>query len=317
MKKLRGAVLLVITAIIWGGAFVAQEVGLENIGPFTFTALRFFMGGIALLIITAIVDFFKIKKGIIVREKATYKSKLKYTLIGGVCCGIALCIGSNLQQIGMVYTTAGKSAFISAFYIVIVPIVGLIFKRKCGIEVYVAVLIALVGLYLLCVNEGITEINKGDWITLISAIVYAFHILTVDKALERSDGLKISTLQCFTCGIISIIFALIFEDISLEKIGAAIVPLLYAGVISGGIAYTLQILGQRDLEPTVASLIMSLESVAGALSAFLIINQKMTTQEIIGCVVMFVAIILAQIPIKELILKRKNQSVITKSNGKS
>lgn len=306
MKKIRGAVLLFITAFIWGGAFVAQDMGLEYVGPFTFTAIRFLMGGIFLFIVSVIVDLVKIKKLHVEYKKEEKKKKIKTTIKGGVLCGIVLFVGSNLQQIGIVYTTAGKCAFISAFYIVIVPIIGLVFKKKCDVTVYVAVAIALVGMYFLCLGEGFGKLNVGDAITFVSSFIFALHIITVDKFITECDGIKLSALQCLTCSVLSFILTAIFEKPTLSGITGAIMPLLFAGVMSAGIAYTFQILGQKDLNPTVASLIMSFESVAGALFSFIVLKQTMTTKEVIGCVITFIAVILAQIPIKGIIEKRRN-----------
>ena len=219
----------------------------------------------------------------------------KRLITGGVCCGAFLCVASNLQQFGIKYTTVGKAGFITAMYIVIVPVAGIFLKRKAGKFVWIGVALAIAGLYLLCINEDF-YIGKGDLLVLGCAVVFSGHILCVDYFSPLVDGVRLSCIQFFTCGILSGIPMLIFEDVSLRNIADCSVPLLYAGIMSCGVGYTLQIIGQKNINPTVASMVFSLEAVFSLLAGWLILGQNMSEREIAGCVIMFAAIVLAQLP---------------------
>lgn len=286
-------VLLLITAIIWGVAFVAQSVGMDYIGPFTFNCVRNIIGG--LVLIPCIWFLNKCKRKESPTEKEEKKEDRKTLLIGGTCCGIALCLASNMQQIGIQYTTVGKAGFITALYIIIVPIMGIFLKKKCGIQIWISVVIALAGFYLLSVMDGF-RLEAADAYLLCSAVLFSIHILVIDYFSPRTDGVKMSCIQFFVCGILSGVIMLFTETPTLEKIFAAWLPILYAGVLSCGVAYTLQIVGQKDFNPTIASLILSLESVFSVLAGWIILNQALTGREMLGCVLIFSAIILAQIP---------------------
>ncbi len=292
--------MLLLTATIWGVAFVAQSVGMDYVGPFTFNSVRSLIGAVVLFPVLLLLERAK-AHGSRSKEGASDKAKKKadHTLLtGGMICGIFLCLASNFQQFGIKYSTVGKAGFITALYIVLVPIFGLFLKRKCSPFVWIAVCMALVGLYLLCMIDGLS-LDKGDIFLIICAVLFSFQILSVDHYSPLVSGVRLSMMQFLVCGIGSGIPALLFEHPEVSSILAAWQPVLYAGVLSCGVAYTLQIIGQRDLNPTVASLIMSLEACISVLAGWLILGQTMTSREVIGCVVMFAAILLAQLPVKE------------------
>lgn len=291
--QIRNSLILLLTALIWGVAFVAQSVGMDYVGPFTFNAVRSLIGGIVLLPCIALL------KKINPSEKTTEdpaRAK-RNLLLGGVCCGIALCAASSLQQIGIAYTTVGKAGFITAFYIVIVPIIGIFFGKKCGISVWIGVLLALAGLYFLCINEELT-IGRGDVLVFFGALLFAVHIMVIDHFSPLVDGVAMSCIQFFVSGIICAVPMFLFEKPQLGQLLAAWQPILYAGVLSCGVAYTLQIIGQKGMNPTVASLILSLESVISVLAGMVILHQNLSSREVLGCVLMFAAILLAQLPQK-------------------
>ena len=298
MKKqtipLKNSLILLLTATIWGVAFVAQSVGMDYVGGFTFNAVRSIIGSIVLL---PVILFLDRQKTPAVRTEEEKKSGQKTLLMGGIACGICLCLASNFQQFGIKYTTVGKAGFITACYIVIVPILGLFLKKKCSPYIWGAVVMALIGLYLLCITDGFS-IGKGDIPVMICAVLFSLHILVIDYFSPKVDGVKMSCIQFLVCGILSGIPALIFENPQISSILAAWQPILYAGVMSCGVAYTLQIVGQKNMNPTVASLILSLESCISVLAGWIILGQSMSRKEILGCVIMFAAIILAQLPEK-------------------
>ena len=289
----KNPVLLLITAMIWGVAFVAQSVGMDYIGPFTFNCVRNIIGGVVLIPCIWFLNKWK-EKDSPKEDKEKIEDK-KTLLIGGICCGIALCLASNMQQIGIQYTTVGKAGFITALYIVIVPIIGVFLKKKCGMQVWIGVAVALAGFYLLSVKEGF-KLEAADTYLLCSAVLFSIHILVIDYFSPKTDGVKMSCIQFFVCGILSGVVMLFRETPSMESIFEAWIPILYAGILSCGVAYTLQIVGQKDFNPTIASLILSLESVFSVLAGWIILKQALTGREIAGCILIFCAIILAQIP---------------------
>lgn len=292
---LKNSLMLFLTAAIWGVAFVAQSVGMDYVGAFTFNAVRCLMGAVVLL---PLIFFMKSKeepKDLTAEEK---KAGRKTLIIGGISCGVFLFLASNFQQFGIKYTTVGKAGFITACYIVIVPILGLFMKKKCSSYIWAAVAMALIGLYLLCIKDGFS-IGKGDILVLICAFLFSLHILVIDHFSPMADGVKLSCIQFLVSGILSGIPALLLEKPQFSSLIAAWQPLLYAGIMSCGVAYTLQIVGQKDMNPTVASLILSLESCISVIAGWLILGQSLSTREIIGCVIMFCAIILAQLPQKD------------------
>lgn len=290
-EQVRGSLLLLLAAIIWGSAFVSQSVGMEYVGPFTFNCVRSLIGGIVLIPCIAFLNRGKSKKKMMASEK-------KRLLLGGICCGIALTTGSTLQQFGIMYTTVGKAGFITAFYIIIVPILGMLLGKKCGMSVWISVVIALAGLYFLCITDGFS-IGKGDIYVFLCALAFSVHILVIDYFTQFNDGVKMSCIQFFICGIICFVPMMLFEHPEIGTILLAWKPILYAGVMSCGVAYTLQIVGQKHMNPTVASLILSLESVTSVIAGFFVLHQNLSQRELIGCVLMFIAIILAQLPQKK------------------
>ena len=288
--KIKNGIMLVLTAFIWGTAFVAQSVGMDYLGPFTFNGVRSLIGGAALL---PCIWLFQKGKG-----KATEKPSRgarKELIAGGIACGLLLFAASSLQQIGIQYTTAGKAGFITAFYIVIVPVPGIFVEKKVSGKVWGAVAIALAGLYFLCITEKFA-VGKGDILIFLCALVFSIHILVIDYFSPKVDGVKMSCIQFFVCGIVSLPPMFFTET---PKIGAIVegwAPLLYAGVLSCGVAYTLQIIGQKNVNPAVASLILSLESCFSVLAGWMVLGEKLSMRESVGCVLMFGAIILAQLP---------------------
>lgn len=286
MKKSQvgNSLLLLLTAIIWGSAFVAQSVGMDYVEPFTFTCTRSIIGGLVLIPCIFILG----------KWKCGFATKAEW--IGGICCGVALCAASNFQQIGMAYTTVGKAGFITALYVVIVPIFGLFMKKRVSVLIWLCVALSVSGLYLLCMPKGGFVLAFGDLLVLICAVLFSIHILVIDYFSPKGDGVVISCIQFFTCGILSGVCMLFTETPTLSNVMGAKWAILYAGVLSSGVAYTLQVVAQKNVNPTVASLIMCLESVVAVLAGWLILGENLTTREIFGCVLMFVAIVLAQLP---------------------
>ena len=290
--NIKGNIILMITALIWGTAFVAQSVGMDYVGPFTFITTRYIIGGIFLIPCIYILD--KVNKN----TSKKYNSNNKKILITGGClCGAVLFTASYFQQIGMKYTTVGKSGFITALYIIIVPLFGVLFKKRVGLKVWISVIISLIGLYLLCINESFS-ISKGDFLTLICAFCFSIHILIIDKYSSLVNGVKMSCIQFFVAGLLGIIPMLIFENPQIKDILGAYSPILYAGIMSSGVAYTLQIIGQKYTSPMLATLIMSMESVFAVLSGWIILGEILSVKELMGCCLVFIAIILAQLPEK-------------------
>ena len=299
--KLKNGIFLFITAAIWGVAFVAQSVGMDYVGPLTFNCVRSLLGG---LVLVPLCLFMGRGRGSAGKNGQTEESGVrqaagdrKTLLAGGLCCGLALCLASNFQQFGIQYTTVGKAGFITACYIVIVPVIGLFLKKKCSSFIWAAVVLALAGLYLLCIQDGFS-IGKGDLLVLICSVLFSLHILVIDHFSPLADGVKMSCIQFFVCGVLSGIPALLFESPSLSGLLDAWIPILYAGVMSCGVAYTLQIVGQKGMNPTVASLILSLESCISVLAGWLLLGQRLSVREGVGCAIMFCAIVLAQLPEK-------------------
>ena len=299
-RKFLSNIALITAALVWGFAFVSQEQAAKYVGTFTVNALRSFVAVIALL---PLIFFMSKKSGVPVL--CNTKSDLKLTLKAGVLCGVLLCIASNIQQFGIsLYpedaAISARSGFITALYVIFVPILGLFFKKKVGLNVWLSVFVAILGLYLLCGSSGITGIYLGDLIVLCCAVSFSFQILCIDHFIDRVDGVKLATIQFFTCGVLSLILMLIFENPPIEDILSASKYILYLGIMSSGVGYTLQIIGQKYSEnPTVASIIMSLESVFAALGGWLIMKKALSPLEILGCAIVFLAIVLAQVEFKK------------------
>ena len=291
-QKIQGSALLLLATIVWGASFVSQSVGMDHVGPYTFQAIRCAMAVVGLLPVIWLFD----------RRKQDGKTFVRRFLdkklwIAGLCCGIPLFFAVNLQQLGIVTTDAGKSAFITAMYIVFVPFVGILFRQKPTLASGIGVALAVVGLYFLSCM-GATSINIGDVLTLICAVCFAFQICFVDKYAPGVDPLRLNCLQAFVCTVGSTILMLLFESPTLAGIQGSWWPMCYSGFLSMGLAYSLQILGQQKLEPMVASLIMSLESVVAVLCGWLFLRQTLPQWEILGCSLVFCAVILSQIPVK-------------------
>lgn len=294
-KQWYGNVLLLITALIWGCAFVAQSVGMDYVGPFTFNAVRSIIGGIVLLPVILLVDTMKKKDG--VNRNVSQKSR-RTLHIGGLCCGVVFSIACCLQQIGINEgTSSGKAGFITALYILLVPILGLFLKKRVRPIIWGCIVLALTGLYLLCVTTN-SGISRGDIYVLLCAFAYSVHILMVDYFSPKVDGVRLSCIQFWISGILSGICMFLFETPVLSDILAAWMPILYAGVMSCGVAYTLQIIGQKYTDPTIASMLMSFESVFAMLAGIVILHQLPSVREWIGCLLMFAAIMIAQLPEK-------------------
>lgn len=287
LKTWKSPLLLLLTATIWGVAFVAQSVGMDYVEPFTFNGVRNLLGALVLLPVICGMSG--------ERDVAEEKKDTKTLWLGGVLCGLCLCVASSLQQIGIQYTTAGKAGFLTAMYIIMVPVFGLFLKKKCSPFVGISIVLATVGLYLLSIKEGF-NIGKGDIYVILCAVVFSIHILVIDYFAPKCNGVKLSCIQFLVCGVLCSVIALVVEEPTISGILAAWLPIAYAGVMSCGVAYTLQIIGQKGMNPTVASLILSLESVISVLAGWLLLNQTLSVKEIIGCVIMFAAIILAQLP---------------------
>lgn len=301
---LRQSLLLLLTAAIWGFAFVAQSVGMEYIGSFTFNAVRNLLAVVVLIPCIAVMNKTGARAKDVDKENVKVVNKKeqgsnKTLIIGGICCGTLLCIASNLQQFGLKQTTVGKTGFITTMYIVLVPILGIFLKKKVAGRVWVSVVIAMAGLYMLCMTGGGFYLQKGDALVMLCAVVFSIHILTIDYFAQKVDGVKMACIQFFVCSLLSVICMLIFEEPKLELILQAWLPILYAGVMSCGVGYTLQIVGQKGMNPTVASLILSLESVISVIAGWAILGQALSVRELIGCGLMFIAIVLVQLPERE------------------
>lgn len=300
--KIRNSLILILTALIWGVAFVAQSVGGDSLGPYTFNCIRSFIG--ALVLIPVIFIFSKNSQ-----SPFTSKNKQrKFLILGGLCCGACLFLGSTLQQLGLYMgASAGKAGFLTACYILLVPIIGLFFKNKCGINIWIGVVLTLIGLYMLCF-DGSFSFKVADLLLLLCALFFAIHILVINYFSPLVDGIKLSCIQFFVCGILGLI-PMFFSEMghSFANIGtwakvftspSAWIPILYAGIMSCGVGYTGQIIGQKGMNPTVASLLLSLESVFSVLAGWIILGETMGLKQLCGCGLIFIAIVLAQLPTK-------------------
>jgi len=311
-RSLQGDLLLFITALIWGAAFVAQKIGVVQVGTFSLTSIRFFISGIALLPFALMrIRKRKLKTEKIQESGLSRTAERKALILGGVICGLCLMFATVTQQVGLTYTTAGKAGFITALYILFVPIFRFFGGRKASLTVWLSVLAALVGLYLLCVKEGLS-VNKGDLYVLLCALIFTIHILAVDRFAPHVDGVVMSCIQFFVASLSAAVPMLIWEKPGIAAIMACWAPLLYLGVISGGIGYTLQILGQKRTDPTLASLILSLEAVFAAISGVIFLSESFNGREIAGCALMFAATVVSQVDFRQIRLgKRKHDRQLT------
>ncbi len=290
IKNFKGSIMLLITSIIWGTAFVAQSEGMNYVEPFTYNAMRTLLGGVVLIPVMILFRFSDKRNG---KEKSS--CSLKNTVIGGICCGVALFIASSFQQAGIAQTTAGKAGFVTALYIVIVPLIGIFLHKKMPLRMWLFIAIALAGFRLLCIKQDI-GISSGDLLVFFGAIFFAVHITVIDYFNQKNtDSVLMSCIQFFTAGLLMLICMFIFEKPTIPNIIGAGGTIIYAGILSCGVAYTLQILGQKHTNPTLATMLMSLESVFAALSGWLILGEKLSIKEFIGCVLIFAAVILAQL----------------------
>lgn len=299
-QKLKGNLMLLLTAFVWGVSFIAQSKGVEKISPVTFNGIRSVLGGVVLLPVIFMLDSIKKKNNVPVQKVD------KRLIVGGIICGIFLCLASTMQSMGMVYTSPGKAGFLTALYMVIVPIVSLFMGKKLRLPMILAVLIAICGMYLMCIDSELT-INKGDVMIFICAFLFAGHILVIDYFSPKVDGVKLSCIQFFVCGILNLLWMFIFEEPQLKPILDSYLSIGYAGIMSCGVAYTLQIVGQKYTDPTSASILMSLESVFATLSTVILValgwnltGGAMSAREIVGCVLMFAAIMIVQMPEKKI-----------------
>ncbi|MFH1512421.1 MAG: DMT family transporter [Bacillota bacterium] len=297
-KTIRANLLLLLTAMIWGSAFVAQDVAMDAMGPFTFNAVRMALAVLVLLPGIKLLDRIAQKRnpGREVQTLRTMTKDQKRRLItGGIVCGTVMAAGVSLQQYGLLYTSAGKAGFVTALYIVLVPLTGIFFKHRVRLFVWGAVALCTMGLFLLCVTENLT-IGLGDLLVLISAFCFTAHILAVAHYSPQMDGVRLSCAQFIVADVIFILLTLFFEQPRLGDILAGWAPIVYAGVFSCGVAYTLQIIAQRDTAPAVASLLMSLESVFAVLAQWAILGDLLSPRELLGCLLMFGGIVIAQLP---------------------
>ena len=292
-RRLISNLLLLCTALIWGAAFTAQSAGMEHIGPWTFNCLRSWIAFAMLAVLMPFLD--RIRSDVKKPETREEKSKL---LIAGVWCGIFLCAASYFQQTGIQYTTAGKAGFLTALYVILVPIIGIFFHRHTEGKVWIAALIACAGFWFLSVTDEIS-VGYGDCLLLICSVLFAGHILVIDHFAPQCDGVRTSCLQFLTVAVICTVPMLVLEHPDLSSILSAAVPVLYAGVLSSGAGYTLQIIAQKDADPTEAGMILSLESVFSVLAGFIILHETLSIRELSGCALVFAAVILCQLPSKK------------------
>lgn len=292
VNRIRQNVFPVLAALIWGTAFVAQSVGADYVEPFTFNAAR---SAVAFLFLLALCGVFRA-----VRKRSPGGAEAptgtwRDLALGGVCCGVALTVATNLQQKGLETTTSGKAGFITALYIVIVPVLGIFLKRKAPRAIWISVVLAVAGLYCLCITETFT-VTSGDFYILLCAFSFSAHIMVIDYFTQKVDGVALSCVQFLVAAVLSSIGMLAAEAPSLEALRLCMWPILYVGIFSSGVAYTLQILAQKDSNPTVVSLLLSLESVFATLSGAVILHDQMSGKEYFGCVLMLAAVVLAQLP---------------------
>ncbi len=287
MKKeqLTGIIQLLLATLIWGCAFVAQSMGMDHLGPMSFQAIRSVLAVLALLPVIFLMD----------RDPGAYLPRWREPGLWktGILCGLALFVAQGLQQVGLQYTEPGKAGFITAMYIVLVPVLGLFLRRKCGLRVWISVALAVAGLYLLsCL--GVTRVNIGDILILISAGAFAVQIVLIDVLAQSLDGLRLNCVQFVVVTVLSSLAAVFTETVTWQGVLDCALPLLYTGVLSSGAAFTLQILGQQHLPPEPASLIMSLESVFAVLAGWAILGQTLSPTELLGCGLVFLGVILSQ-----------------------
>ena len=298
----KGNIFLLMAALVWGFSLVAQKAGLNYLGPFTFTAIRCTMGGVVMLPLVLVLEKKKIRQE---KEEETEEKEeageaeetgRKGFIKGALCCGIMVCMVILLQQLGLPHTTVGKAGFITALYILITPVIGMAMGKKTGRNLWIGVVTGLVGMYFLCLFEGFRSMNFGDIMMLIASFVCAFHIHTIDYFVKKINPVKLTCGQFIVAGLLCIIPAVIFEDVTWEALRAAAIPIIYAGVFSCSIGYTFQTIGQKFTNPNLACLIMSLETVFSLLAGWIFFKEVLSIPEYVGCGLMFIAIIISQLP---------------------
>ncbi len=301
-KKIKSSLMLLLTSFIWGSAFVSQRIGLNTMGIHTFTATRFILAVFVLGVFIFVTDIKHTRKFRFLGNGT--KSEKNNLLISGTVCGIILFAANYCQMAGLQYTTVGKAGFITVLYIIIVPILGLLYKKKIHISVWLSVMLALAGSYLLFIQKGF-NINKGDLFILLSAFLFASHIMVIDHYTKITDSVRMAFIQFIVCGLISTPAMFLFENPNLDIVLDAWLPIAYAGILSSGVAYTFQFVAQKNLSAPIASIIMSMESVFAALAGWVIFKEGLSTKEILGCILIFLGIIIVQLPYKsQRILKR-------------
>ena len=293
-RNLTGSLMLLFASIIWGGSFVAQDIALENVHSFTFNATRTLIGFVMLLPLILVFDKLAHRSG----EGKKYRPRIDFTrseLIGGLVCGVLLCMAMNLQQTGLAFSSPGKAGFLTALYIVFVPIFNIFFKKIPSPAIIVSVAVAIVGAYLLSVTESF-RIGLGDTLLILCGVVYAFQIIAVERFAGKTRGLQLSCVQFTAAGLLSLVLAFLFEEPSITAVLDAALPILYCGVLSTGVGFTLQVIGQARVPSAVASLLMSLESVFALIFSAIILNARLSSRETVGCLLLFTAVIIAQLP---------------------
>lgn len=299
-KKMQSNILLLFTALIWGSSFVAQKSGMDYIEPFTFNGIRMVIGGLVLLPFILLMDRKKARDGAAEPMSDEEKAKARKKIIaGGICCGLAIFVANSLQHFGVSYTTAGKAGFITTLYVVIVPIISVLLRKRVRPIMWLCVVLGAVGLYLLCMTDDSFKLAFGDMLVLLCAVAFAVHIMVVDHFAAKLDGTKLSCIQFLTSGILGLVGMAIFESPDINAILDCWLPILYAGVLSCGLGYTFQVIAQKYAEPTVASLLMSLESVFAVISGAILLHETMSMRELTGCAVIFAAVIISQLPEKK------------------
>ena len=310
--QIRHSLYLLLTAIVWGTSFVSQRSAMQTqLGGFTFNAIRLIIGSLVLI---PFILFIRKKEGIKNWEEPMRKAYNKATIIGGIICGVILCLASNLQQFGIKGISAGKTGFITALYIIEVPIIGLFLKKKTSWLLAVAVPMAVGGMFLLCMVGETFTFGVSEWLVLACSVVYSIHILAIDYFAPKTDGVLMSSIQFFVAGIISLILMFITETPTIEGILDCKFQILYSGIMACGVAYTFQILGQKNMNPTVSSLILSLESTVSVLSGWIILHEELSLYQALGCVVMFIAIIIAQLPSNIFQILFKKKKIVEENN---
>ncbi|RPJ78519.1 MAG: DMT family transporter [Deltaproteobacteria bacterium] len=288
-KVIKSDALLLLTAVIWGFAFVAQRIGMDHVGPFTFNGIRFALGGLSL---TPFIIYHKRHEPFPDKKKRPGAALLFF--LGSTLAGIFLFAGASLQQVGIVYTTAGNAGFITGLYVVIVPVMGLLWKQRAGAGTWIGAFLAAIGLYFLSVTQELT-IGKGDFLVLISAFIWASHVLIIGWLSPKTDSIQLAAFQFAVCSVLSLCTAVVFETIVFANVMKAAIPILYGGLMSVGVAYTLQVVAQKDAHPAHASILLSLETVFAAIGGWIVLNEILSIRGLFGCCLMMAGMLISQL----------------------